>query len=238
MTGTFIDVSAPDDSGTFRGYLSTPPTGSGPGILLLQEIFGINSHIRSVADRYAREGFTVLAPDMFWRLEPGVELGYSEEERAKAYDLYGRFDLGLAISDMQAAAHALTVHPRCDGTFASMGFCLGGKLSYLAAAHCSPDAAVIYYGVRIEQDLQLADQIRCPMLMHFAELDALVPASARDAIQNAFASRENVTLHLYSKCDHAFNTRGRDSFNEGAAQLAYGRTIAFLNNCLGLSDDG
>ena len=237
MTGTFIDIPSSDDAGSFRGYLSTPPTGTGPGILLLQEIFGINSHIRSVADKYAAEGFTVLAPDMFWRLEPHVELGYSEEDRAKAYDLYGRFDLQSAVIDMQASAETLMTHERCDGTFASLGFCLGGKLSYVAAAHCSPDAAVIYYGVRIDEELHLADQIRCPLLMHFAELDKLVPESARDAIRKTFSDREDVAIHLYRGCDHAFNTRGRDSYNAAAASLAYDRSIKFLSARLGLTDD-
>ena len=187
--------------------------------------------------QYAQEGYTVLAPDMFWRLAPGIELGYSEEDRAKAYELYGQFNLETAVEDMIAAANALKAHPSCSGKFASLGFCLGGKLSYLAAAHCSPDAAVIYYGVRIDEELHLADQIRCPLLMHFAELDKLVPESARDAIRETFSDREDVAMHLYKGCDHAFNTRGRDSYNAAAASLAYDRSIKFLSARLGLTDD-
>ena len=115
MTGTYIDIPASDGSGGFKGYLATPEVGSGPGILLLQEIFGINWHIRDVADYYAQEGYTVLAPDLFWRMEPGVELGYSEEEFQKAFGFFQQFDIAKAIEDMQAATTILQAHEACKG---------------------------------------------------------------------------------------------------------------------------
>ena len=131
-----------------------------------------------VADYYAEEGYVVLAPDLFWRMEPEVELGYSEEELQKAFGFYQKFDVSKAIEDMQAATNALRQVNSCKGKVGSIGFCLGGKLSYLTAAHCEIDVAVCYYGVGIEEDLELRERITCPLIMHFAELDQFVPEEA------------------------------------------------------------
>ena len=233
MAGKYIDITAADGSGQFKGYLATPESGSGPGILLLQEIFGINWHIRDVADYYAEEGYTVLAPDLFWRMEPGVELGYSEEEFQKAFGFYQEFDIAKAIEDMQAATSALQAHDACKGRVGAVGFCLGGKLSYLAAAHCGIDAAVCYYGVGIEADLDLADQITCPMVMHFAELDQFVPGEARDQISDKFSGRAEVEIYTYPGTDHAFNTPGRDSYHKPSAMMAHSRSMACFRRALG-----
>ena len=138
MSGDWIEITASDDSGSFRGYVATPESGSGPGILLLQEIFGINQHIRDVADYYAEEGYVVLAPDLFWRMEPEVELGYSEEDFQKAFGFYQKFDVPKCIEDMQAATKVLRDLDECKGKVGSIGFCLGGKdqFSRPSAALC------------------------------------------------------------------------------------------------------
>ena len=106
MTGRYITVRA-KDGGSFRAYLATPEKGSGPGIVLLQEIFGINSYIRNVADYYAEEGYVVLAPDLFWRIEPGIELGFSGADRERAFELYGKFNVDLAVEDIAATVSTL-----------------------------------------------------------------------------------------------------------------------------------
>ena len=131
----------------------------------MQEIFGINQHIRDVADYYAEEGYVVLAPDLFWRMELEVELGYSEEDFQKAFGFYQKFDVPKCIEDMQAATKVLRDLDECKGKVGSIWFCLGGKLSYLAAAHCAVDVAVCYYGVGIEEDLDLKDKITCPVVI-------------------------------------------------------------------------
>src|SRR6185295_9473367 len=128
------------------GYLALPASGKGPGVLLLQEIFGVNREIRETADLYAEEGYVVLAPDVFWRLEPGLQLGYSPEEIQKGRDLKGRTDLDVASRDMSAAVAALRAMPEVAGKVGAIGFCFGGLLAYLAAARCGVDAAVSYYG--------------------------------------------------------------------------------------------
>ena len=152
VAGQWIDIAAAD-GGTFKGYLTVPASGSGPGILLLQEIFGVNSSMREVADYYAEEGYVVLAPDLFWRLEPGIELGYSEADFNKAFGYYQRFDANQSIKDAADALKVLRARPECVGKVGALGFCLGGKLAYLVAARTDVDCAVCYYGVGIEADL-------------------------------------------------------------------------------------
>src|SRR6202158_5336095 len=148
MAGQCVDIAAAD-GGTFKGYLTIPASGSGPGILLLQEIFGVNSSMREVADYYAEEGYVVLAPDLFWRLEPGIELGYSEADFNKAFGYYQRFDANQSIKAAADALKVLRARPECVGKVGALGFCLGGKLAYLTAARTDVDCAVSYYGVGI-----------------------------------------------------------------------------------------
>src|SRR5580704_11977100 len=195
MAGQWIDIAAAD-GGTFKGYLTIPASGSGPGILLLQEIFGVNSSMREVADYYAEEGYVVLAPDLFWRLEPGIELGYSEADFNKAFGYYQRFDANQSIKDTADALKVLRARAECIGKVGALGFCLGGKLAYLTAARTDVDCAVCYYGVGIEADLGEAAQIKGPIVFHFAELDRFAPAEAREQIKAAFAKRPDVELYF------------------------------------------
>src|SRR3979409_2711625 len=129
MAGQWIDVGAAD-GGSFKGYLTVPASGSGPGILLLQEIFGVNSSMREVADYYAEEGYVVLAPDLFWRLQPGVDLGYTGADYDQARAFAQRFDARQAVSDIAATVPALRALPECQGKVGALGFCLGGRLAY------------------------------------------------------------------------------------------------------------
>ena len=161
MAGQWIDIAA-RDGGTFKAYLTVPASGSGPGILLLQEIFGVNKSMREVADYYAEEGYVVLAPDLFWRMEPGIELGYSEADFNKAFGYYQRFDANQSIKDAADALKVLRARPECKGKVGALGFCLGGKLAYLAAARTDVDCAVSYYGVGIEADLAEAGNDQMP----------------------------------------------------------------------------
>ena len=164
MAGKTIPIRSAD-GGAFSGYLATPSCGSGPGLLLLQEIFGVNHHIRALADLYAEEGYVVLAPDLFWRIKPGIELGYSDDDFKAALDYYQRFDVDQAIRDAGDALKTLRANAVCNGKAGALGFCLGGKLAYLAAARLPIDAAVSYYGVALEQNLAEAQsinvQLRC-----------------------------------------------------------------------------
>jgi len=230
MTGDTISVPA-RDGGSFKAYLATPDRGSGPGIVLLQEIFGINQYIRDVADYYAEEGYVVLAPDLFWRLQPGVELDESDFE--KAFALYQKFDVPKAVEDIVATVAALRAQPACKGKIGALGFCLGGKLAYLAAAEAGVDCAVGYYGVAIEQQLDLVPKIKCPLVLQFAAEDKFVPAAAVAEIRKAFSGREDVEIHVYPGVDHAFARPSGHAWNKPAAVMAHSRSIGLFRRVMG-----
>lgn len=232
MDGTMISIAA-TGGGTFRGYLATPALGSGPGLILLHEIFGVNQHIRELADLYAEEGYFVLAPDLFWRMKPGVELGYSEDDLETAFSYYQRFDIDQAIPDIGDALRALRANAGCSGKVGAIGYCLGGKLAYLAAARLPVDAAVGYYGVGIEQNLNEAKSITCGIELHFASEDKFVPADARAAIKLALAGNDDAEIYVYPGADHAFNNHQRDTYHRSSASLASSRTISFLRRAIG-----
>jgi carboxymethylenebutenolidase len=230
MKGKYITVTA-GDGGSFKAYLATPEGGSGPGIVLLQEIFGINQYMRDVADSYAEEGYVVLAPDLFWRLEPDVEL--TETQFDKAFELYGKFDVAKSVEDIAATVKALRALPECTGKIGALGFCLGGKLAYLAAAHAGVDCAVSYYGVAIDADLGVAPQIKCPMVLHFAANDKYVPAAAVDKIRAAFAGRGDIEIYVYPGVDHGFSRHGGHAFDKPASLMAHSRSIALFRRVMG-----
>ena len=240
MTGSFIDIQA-KDGGSFKGYLALPPSGSGPGLVILQEIFGVNEAIRATADYFAEEGYVVLAPDMFWRMDPMVELGYSQEDFGRAFEYFGKFDFAKAIEDMTATVDHLKGMDAVTGKHgkqvAALGYCLGGKLAYLAAAHSGVDAAIGYYGVRIDQDLDLKDKIKCPLLLHFGGADEHVPQEGVEKIQAAFADRDDVMVNVYEGAPHAFANRFRETYNKSAASMAHSRTIALLRGTMGPNYD-
>lgn len=231
MAGQWIDIAS--DGGSFKGYLAVPAAGSGPGIVLLQEIFGVNASMRETADFYAEEGYVVLAPDLFWRMQPGVDLGYSEADFGKAFDYFQRFDANQAIKDTADALKVLRARPECKGKVGALGFCLGGKLAYLTAARTDIDCAVSYYGVGIDADIAEAKAITCPVVFHFAELDKYAPAAAREVIKAAFAGRADIEFYLYPGCDHAFAAPERESFNKPATLMAHSRSIALFRKVMG-----
>ena len=232
MSGSMITIAAAD-GGSFKGYLATPESGSGPGLLLLQEIFGVNEHIRELADLYAQEGYLVLALDLFWRMKPGVELGYGEADLKTAFSFYQRFDIDQAILDTGDALRTLRANPKCTGKVAALGFCLGGKLAYLAAARLPIDAAVAYYGVAIEENLAEGKSVACPITLHFAAEDKFVTADARTAIKQALASNDQAEIYVYQGADHAFNNHHRETYHRPSASLAHSRTIGLLRRAIG-----
>lgn len=237
MTGRTIDL-ATEDGRTFRGYLALPGSGRGPGLLLAQEIFGVNASLRAAADLFAEEGYVCLAPDLFWRLAPGVDLGYDGADLARAFDLYERFDVDRGVADIGTALAVLRARPECTGKAAAMGFCLGGKLAYLAAARHPVDAAVCCYGVGIEAALDESGGIVCPVLMHFAGADEFVPPAAVDAIAAHFADRPEIDIRRYPGTGHGFCNRDRpDAYHRPSAMMAHSRTLALLRGAIGPAYD-
>ena len=178
MTGSWITVPAAD-AGSFRAYVATPPAGRGPGLLLLQEIFGVNDTMRAHADELAGDGYTVVVPDLFWRIEPEIELDYSPEGWQRAFDLYGRFDQDQGARDIAATLTAARAHPACVGKVGALGYCLGGKLAFLAGCRTAVDCSVCYYGVGIEQNLDAVQLRRLDDIAKRGALAILRPGQAK-----------------------------------------------------------
>ena len=227
----WIDIPAGKES--FGAYLALPQGGKGPGIVIIQEIFGVNGHIRDVVEQYALDGYVAIAPDIFWRTAPRVELDYVGADRDRGIELMKKTDMNLVVEDIAATADTLRKLPECAGKVAAIGYCLGGRLAYLAAASGSVgprsiDAAVSYYGGGIHTQLDLAAKIKQPMLFHYGELDHGIPLDAVGQVKERFAGRDNAEFHIYPGADHGFNCSVRASYNQNAAALAHGRTLTFL----------
>ncbi|MGJ7544142.1 dienelactone hydrolase family protein [Variovorax sp. LT1R16] len=227
-----MTIRATDGSGEFGAYLALPAAGKGPGIVIAQEIFGVNKTMRELADYYAEEGYVALVPDLFWRQEPGIELEESQFDRALA--LYKGFDEAKGVEDIQATLDALRTLPAFAGQAGVLGFCLGGKLAYLAACRTDCDVAVAYYGVGIEQALDEAQALTGkPLVLHIAEQDGFCPPAARSAILQALQGRVGVELYVYPGADHAFARTGSEHFHKPSALMAHQRSIAAFRKVLG-----
>jgi carboxymethylenebutenolidase len=214
------------DSGEFDGYFALPASGYGPGIVVLQEIFGVNSNMRSVADWYAAHGFVALCPDLFWRMERGVEL--TEADRSKAFSFYQQLDEAKAVEDSAAALEFLRKHPACSGRVGAVGFCLGGNLAYLLSVRFKPDCAVGYYGVSIEKSLDEAKNLSSPLLLHIAGVDQFCPPEAQAQIHAALDANPLVTIYDYPEQGHAFGRPSGEHYDAAAAELANLRSLEFF----------
>ena len=231
MTGQEIRSKASD--GSFAGYLASPGSGRGPGIVVIQEIFGVNDGIRAIADEFAARGYFALAPDLFWRLEPGVQLtDKSEAEWKRAFDLMTRFDQDKGVADIQASIAVLRATQGASGKVGAVGYCLGGLLAFLTAARTDADASVGYYGLNIQDKLGEAAKIKKPLMLHIAGKDQFVPPPAQQKIEEGLKSNPLVTIHLYAEMDHAFARVGGDHYDKACADLANGRTATFFRQHL------
>jgi carboxymethylenebutenolidase len=216
------------DGGEFDAYLALPASGYGPGIVVLQEIFGVNDYMRSVTDWYAAHGFVALCPDLFWRLEPGVQLTDKGDDWPKAFDLYQRIDEAKAVEDSAAAMNFLRRHPACNGRVGAVGFCMGGNLAYLLSTRFKPDCAVGYYGVSIEKSLDEAKNLSSPLMLHIGGADKFCPPEAQAQIHATLDGNPLVTIHDYPNREHAFGRTGGEHYHGADAELAHLRTLEFF----------
>lgn len=231
MTGERITIAATDGSGDFGAYLAPLPAEPGPGLVLLHEILGLTEWIVEVADQFAARGFCVIAPDMFWRLEPGFVADFRiQEQRDKGFRFRGEIDHGKAVEDIAAAMETLKARPDCNGKIAVAGFCMGGTLTYLSATRLNPDAAIVYYGTEVHRFLDEGPNIACPLLYHAGTQDHHVPLELLDTIRGALEDVPGVTFHLY-EAGHAFaNTHKPESlgYAPAATEAAHARSFDFL----------
>src|SRR6202000_791296 len=196
MAGQDVRIKSSPD-GEFGAYLASPASGRGPGIVVIQEIFGVNKVMRTLADEFAARGYFALCPDLFWRLEPGVQLtDQTDAEWQRAFDLMNRFDQDAGIRDIQNAINYLRHSVNgCTGKVGAVGYCLGGLLAYLTAARTDVDAAVGYYGVNIQDKLGEAANIKKPLMLHIAGKDEYAPPEAQKQIKDGLKGNPLVTIH-------------------------------------------
>jgi len=220
----------------FDAYCAVPESGRGPGVLLFQEIFGINDNIRGLADRLAGAGYVTLAPDMFWRIERRFERK-DESGMGDAFAMVQQLDFGKAADDIQAAHAHLLGMPECTGRIGAVGFCLGGALAFMAATQSRVDgrgidAAVCYYGSAINDMLDQISGLECPSMYHYGSLDAFITPDKIDLVEAALQDSPGVEFHRYD-AGHAFSNWDAPSmYNEEAAGEAWTRTLDFFGRHL------
>lgn len=229
--GEWIEIPTADQ-GTISGYLARPAQTPAAALVLVPEVFNVNEHIRAVADSYAADGFLVLAPDLYWRQEPETYLPYDDQGLRKARLLWAALDVEQFSVDVGEIVAALRARSDCTGKVGILGFCIGGTVAYLAAAKHSIDAAVSYYGIRIDERLDLADHLQCPILFHFAESDAHIPLESVKPIAKRAADSQRMTVQIYEGAGHGFNRKGYPQYHETSAQLARQRTLAHLKRSM------
>ena len=226
-----ITIDGPD--GSFGAYLAVPASTPAPGLVVAQEIFGVNQVMRDICDWLAGEGYAACCPDIFWRIEPGIQItDQTEAEWQRAFELFGLFDVDKGVEDLKTTLAHLRGRPECTGKAGSIGYCLGGKLAFLMATRTDADCNVSYYGVGLDELLGEAGNISKPLLMHVASQDQFVPPEAQEKIKTGLAGHSQVALHVYEGRDHAFARVGGEHYDAAAAELANGRSLAHLQASL------
>jgi carboxymethylenebutenolidase len=221
--------------GAFGAYISRPKALPAPAVVVLQELFGVNADIRKTCDELAEQGFVAVAPDLFWRQEPGVDLSNvtSDADWQHGLRLYGAYDRDAGAKDVNDTVNAVRSLPESSGKVAILGYCLGALMVFLTAVRYNGvEAAVAYHGGDTEKYLGEVDGLQAPLLMHLAEEDEFISKAAQAAIKAALAKKPNATVYGYPGQNHAFSRHGGAHYNAEAAALAHERTYAFLNRQL------
>lgn len=235
--GEMIKIRAFDEDALFNAYVAKPAGPATAAMIVIPEIFGVNEGIRQKCDKWADAGYLAIAIDLFWRFAPGVELDPDiEDQLNEAFGYFQRYDANDGVKDIEATIHAI----RRGETGADpvenvgcVGYCLGGRLAYMAAARTDISASVGYYGVMIDTMLDEAHAIANPLMLHIPTADHFVGPEAQAAIHAGLDGHPKVVLHDYQGLDHGFAAEMGNRRDEAGAQLADSRTIAFFKEHLG-----
>jgi carboxymethylenebutenolidase len=217
--------------GAMGAHVALPASGSGPGMVLIHEIFGVNDYVRDAAQRLADAGYVVLAPDLFWRTQPGLDLPNDDAGMKLGMAAAQALDGEFALADALTALAALRELPEVAGGRAGIiGFCLGGSIAWRVAAAGDPDVAVVYYGSAVPDALDLADSVTCPVIMHWGGADPFIPREGIDAVAAMAAEHDNIECHIHEGAGHAFDNHRSERFSvPAAAAAAWELTAAFLD---------
>ena len=225
------------EDGTYAATIVTPDAGSGPGIVLFQEIFGVNDFLLAKAADLAELGYVVLCPDVFWRIQPGASLSHDDAGLAEGFRLVQAYGETVPddrkVADLGTAVRHLRSLPETSGPVAAMGYCLGGTLAYRTASHVEVDACVSYYGSGVADALAAGERPSCPTLFHFGGKDPFLPEEQIEAVISGFADRPDVEVHVQPGAGHAFENFLNPQFsNLDAAAVSWPLTTEFLGRVL------
>ena len=229
-----ITVQARDGAGSFSAYLLEPKSKAVGVVVLIQEIFGVNQAMRDIAAWVADLGFIAVCPDLFWRIEPGIDItDKSEAEWKQAFELFGKFDQVKGIDDLKATVAAARKLPGANGKVATMGYCLGGRLAFMMAEQSDADANISYYGVGLDNLLGDLGKVKKPLVVHIADKDEFFPPEGRAKVVEAVKSHRQIGCYVYPNADHAFARVGGVHWDGRSAAIANGRSAEALAAALG-----
>jgi carboxymethylenebutenolidase len=230
--GEMVKINALGEDALFEAYMAAPAGLAKAAIIVIPEIFGVNPGIRQKCDKLSLEGYLAVAPDLFWRFAPGVQLNPDvEAELQEAFGYFGQYDANDGVKDIEATIQAIRSGLSGQGPVQKVGcvgYCLGGKLAYMAAARTDITASVGYYGVMIDQMVGESHAIANPLMLHIPTADHFVGPEAQAAIHAELDSHSKVTLYDYEGLDHGFATEMGDRRDDAGAELADSRTAAFF----------
>jgi carboxymethylenebutenolidase len=234
--GETISIKTPD--GEFSAYVARPAEEAAgekaPAVVVIQEIFGVNQVMRDITDGLAAQGYLAICPDLFWRIEPGIDItDQSEAEWKRAFELFNAFDVETGVKDIQATITVIRADIESNDKVGAVGFCLGGLLAFLTATRTDADAAVAYYGVGIENRISEAANLTRPLMLHIAEEDQFVPKEAQAMILAALKNHPHAEVYTYPGRDHAFARVGGEHYDAADAATAGQRTLAFFKRTIG-----
>jgi carboxymethylenebutenolidase len=229
-----ITIKATDGSGSFAAYVVEPKTKPAGAVVLIQEIFGVNQAMRDTAEWVADLGFIAIAPDLFWRIEPGIDItDKTEAEWKRAFELFQAFDQSKGIDDLKATVAAARSCSGTNGKVGTMGYCLGGRLAFMMAEQSDADINISYYGVGLDGLLDDLPKVSKPLLVHIADKDEFFPAEGRAAVAKATQGHSHAVSYNYPNADHAFARVNGVHWDGRSAAIANGRSAEALVAALG-----